>query len=106
MNCGIYSYNVLTKKEFFLSFVHRKVCPWRFDKFAYVPSVGTSGGLVIRWNSLVFACNVIYRETYAVSVQFCSLHVNRSWTLTNVYGPSSGDDQQRFVDWFKNVEIS
>jgi hypothetical protein len=23
-----------------------------------------------------------------------------------IYGPSSGDDQQRFVDWFKNIEIS
>ena len=32
----------------------RSWCPRRFDQFAYVPSIGASGGLITIWNSLNF----------------------------------------------------
>ena len=32
----------------------RKFCPKRYDCFAFSPSVGASGGLLVLWNSSVF----------------------------------------------------
>ena len=32
----------------------RSWCPRRFDQFAYIPSVGASGGLITVWNSSIF----------------------------------------------------
>src|SRR3954464_13659961 len=29
-------------------------CPRRFDQFAYIPSIGASGGLITVWNSSIF----------------------------------------------------
>jgi hypothetical protein len=32
----------------------RKFCPKRFDCFAFVPSYGASGGILVIWNSAIF----------------------------------------------------
>jgi hypothetical protein len=41
--------------EFLDQRIIRKLCPKRFDNFAYSPSVGASGGIIVLWNSAVFA---------------------------------------------------
>jgi hypothetical protein len=33
----------------------RKFCPKRFDTFAFSPSMGASGGILVVWNSSVFS---------------------------------------------------
>ena len=43
-----------TKCESFDWKLIRKFCPKRFDSFAYSPSVGASGGILVVWNSSVF----------------------------------------------------
>lgn len=39
-----------TKKESFDSSYIKNFCPRRIAKFAFLPSVGASGGLLIAWN--------------------------------------------------------
>jgi hypothetical protein len=33
--------------------------PKRFDSFVYSPSVGASGGILVLWNSVVFAGSLV-----------------------------------------------
>jgi exonuclease III len=37
----------------------RKCCPKRFDSFVYSPSVRASGGILVLWNSVVFAGSLV-----------------------------------------------
>jgi len=48
-----------TKRENFDIFYIKKFCPRNFDQFAFSPSVGAAGGLLIAWNSSVFEGSVI-----------------------------------------------
>jgi exonuclease III len=43
-----------TKCEAFDWRLIRKFCPKKFDSFAYAPSVGASGGIIVIWNSAIF----------------------------------------------------
>lgn len=43
-----------TKCEAFDWRLIRKFCPKKFDSFAYAPSDGASGGIIVIWNSSVF----------------------------------------------------
>ena len=61
-----------TKREFFdLAFL-KNFCPATFDSFAFVPSMGNSGGSVIIWKSSRLTGNVIFQNNYAQSVEFTS----------------------------------
>jgi exonuclease III len=44
-----------TKMEFFDHRIIKKFCPKCFDNFVYSPSVGASGGIIVLWNSSIFA---------------------------------------------------
>jgi hypothetical protein len=44
-----------TKCEYIDHKLIKKFCPKRFDNFAYSPSVGASGGLLVVWNSSIFS---------------------------------------------------
>ena len=54
-----------------LSFI-KSCCPKRFDDFAYIPSFGASGGIVIIWNSSLFHGLVMHCQPFAISVNFTS----------------------------------
>lgn len=61
-----------TKKPIIdLAFI-KSCCPKRFDKFAYVPSCGASGGLLTVWNSTVFTGDVLVSEGFALAIRFTS----------------------------------
>jgi hypothetical protein len=55
--------------------------------FAFVPSMGNSGGSITVWNSSKLVGNVIYQNEYALSVEFFSNSSNESWIITNIYAP-------------------
>ena len=57
-----------TKMMHFDNSTIRKFAPKRFDRFISVPSNGASGGLLILWNSAVFAGSLIMQETFGVVV--------------------------------------
>lgn len=62
-----------TKKESFVRADLRRFCPSSFDEFAFVPSIGNSGGFITVWNSSKLVGNVIFQNEYALSVEFLLL---------------------------------
>lgn len=66
--CSIVCLQETKRTAFDAAFV-KLFCPKKFDKFAYVPSSGSSGGLFIAWVSSVFSGSL---------VSLCSLNLLRS----------------------------
>jgi hypothetical protein len=81
------------------------MAPKRFNKYAFVPSEGASGGILMAWNGSIFKGNVIFSSKNAITVQFFSVHNGDSWKLTTVYGPCQGQDRQMFIDWLNDIQI-
>jgi len=57
--CSVYCIQETKKETFDHSFI-KKLAPKRFDKFAYAPSIGASGGILMGWNSSIFKGEVIH----------------------------------------------
>jgi hypothetical protein len=69
----------------------------RFNGFAYLPALGTAGGLVVAWCSndvRVLASRV---ECFSISIQLARGD-GPPWWLTTVYGPTTEDLKQVFLD--------
>jgi exonuclease III len=66
-NCAIFCIQE-TKKDHFDSYAIMKMAPKRFNKFAFVPSEGVSGGILMAWNDSVFKGNVIFSSKSAITV--------------------------------------
>lgn len=94
-----------TKCDYFDQRLLRKFCPKRFDNFAYAPSVGASGGILVLWNSAIFSGSLVEVQRFGISIQFTSTHNSEIWTLTTVYGPCRGADREQFVSWLYNLNI-
>lgn len=86
-----------TKREHFDDLFLRNICPASFDKFIYLPSTGASGGSIITWKSILFQGNLVFQNSYALSVEFCSMHDNAHWILTNIYAPCSHPEKRDFI---------
>ena len=59
-----------TKREHFDSAYIRKFCPKRLNKFAFLPSIGASGGLLVVWNDNLLQGEVVFQNEFALSAQF------------------------------------
>lgn len=81
------------------------LCPKRFDQFAFVPSHGASGGLLIVWNSSAFVGTVVINESFALGIQFKSMHSDSCWTHVNIYGPCGGVERHSFTSWLFDLNI-
>jgi hypothetical protein len=55
----------------------RKFAPKHFNKYAFSPSQGASGGIVVGWND-----QVLYSSKFAITIQFSSTHNAEEWKLT------------------------
>ena len=83
----------------------RSWCPRRFDQFAYVPSMGASGGLITVWNSSIFDGLLLESQQFGLIIKFTSKHNAEIWTLVNVYGPCDQQRRDAFVQWLYNLHI-
>ena len=72
---------------------------------ASVSSLGASGGILIIWKSSIFAGIEIFKNGYALLVEFTSCHDNSYWVLTNIYGPCDADGKRAFLEWFGNIQM-
>jgi exonuclease III len=84
----------------------RKFCPKRFNSFAFSPSIGASGGIIVLWNSSIFDGLLLEVKRFGIVIKFTSSHNSESWTLCCVYGPCKGEEKQQFVSWLYNLKIS
>jgi exonuclease III len=94
-----------TKKESFDNKSIRYFCPKRFDNFAFSPSVGVSGGILVVWNSSVFKETLIQVKRFVVVIEFESAHSDQKRTMVSVYGPCQGDLRDEFIQWLFNLII-
>jgi hypothetical protein len=79
--------------------------PPDFDKFEFLPLVGTSGGILTAWKGSLFSGELIFSNEFTISVEMTSLLNNESWVLTNVYGPCSTEGKRQFTDWLKQIQM-
>ena len=79
--------------------------PRRFDHFAFAPSVGDSGGILVIWSSSIFTGKLIEIRSFGVVVSFTSVHNAETWTLVSVYGPCDGQLRDDFVHWIYHFSI-
>ena len=94
-----------TKKPTIDNMFIKSCCPKRFDKFAYIPSNGASGGIVTIWNSAIFTGSVIMEEDFALAIKFRSTQSSQEWTLVNIYGPCQGDSRVTYTNWLRHLNI-
>jgi hypothetical protein len=103
-NCVVICLQETKCESFDHSFI-RSFCPKRFDRFAFSPSIGASGGLIVLWNSSIFTGTVLEIHRSAIRMQFTSTFNNQSWQLVNVYGPCKGLERDMFVQWLHDLDI-
>ena len=102
--CAIVCLQETKMPEVTFAFI-KTCCPRQFDRFAFVPSRGASGGLLTIWKSSVFSGTVISSDLFALAIDFVSTQSSQRWTLVNVYGPCTGTDRDVFTQWLYNVQI-
>ena len=102
--CSVYCLQETKKEAFDHSFI-KKLAPKRFDKFAFSPSAGASGGILMGWNNSIFSGEVVHCLKFALTVKFTSRHDNNSWLLTTVYGPCQGPEREDFINWMNALVI-
>lgn len=76
--------------------IWRSIGGSRLKKFAFLPAIGTAGGIIIRWNSLSFDKKVIHVGSYCLSIEFRNRVDNVTWVRTLVYGPNARHLKQGF----------
>jgi hypothetical protein len=76
-------------------------------KFANVPSIGSSCGLLlVVWNGAMFKGEVTQENNYAITVKFLALSSLLEFHVTNIYGPYTPVEKVAFMNWFYNFDSS
>jgi hypothetical protein len=57
-----------------------------FDKFFFLPAVGTRGGILLAWQSALVSVSHLHLSTNAITARI-SIGTDQSWWFTGVYGP-------------------
>jgi exonuclease III len=102
--CDIICLQETKRESFDLDYI-KKICPKKFNKFEYLPSVGSSGGIIVIWNGSLFSVEIAFQNEFSLSINFKSLLSNESWILTNIYGPCQAERKALFLDWFTNIDM-
>ena len=84
----------------------KSFAPKRFDQFAFIPSDGASGGLLVVWASNRFLGQVLLQESFAVVISFTSTCSADSFILVNVYGLCVGIERENFIAWLFHLDIA
>ncbi|XP_071681410.1 uncharacterized protein [Lolium perenne] len=74
----------------------------RFDGFAYLPAVGSAGGVLIAWASQSVRVLNSRVDRFSVSVQLCCPG-GSAWWLTSVYGPNAVDLKPLFLEELRQL---
>lgn len=83
----------------------KRIAPKRFNKFAFHPSQGASGGILMGWMDSNFEGEVLLNESFAITVKFKSRHNGQKWKLATIYGPCQGIPRDQFVQWFYDLHL-
>jgi hypothetical protein len=53
----------------------------------------------------MFHGNLVFQNSYAVSVEFFSKHSDAHWILTNIYAPCTYSGKRDFLQWFTDIQM-
>jgi hypothetical protein len=95
-----------TKKESFDDSYIRRFCNRSFDKFAFGPSIGASGGFLTIWKGSHFDAEVIDQNSFGHTICFRTKLTNQTWWLANIYAPCTPHRREEFLSWFSSLEIN
>jgi exonuclease III len=104
-SCGIICFQD-TKRETFDQTYLRNLCHRRFNIYAYIPSIGNSGGIITIWNGNLFTGTVTSQNSYQITIDFTCNLSGIKWTLTNVYGPAHNENRGEFLNWLCNIDTT
>jgi exonuclease III len=101
-NCNVICLQETKREEFDQAYI-RNFCPRKFNQFAYVPSIGNSGGLIIIWVGSQFSGKILNQHQFEITVELtCS--INREiWFVTNIYGPTNTGGRTLFTNWMLSL---
>ncbi|KAJ1257397.1 hypothetical protein BS78_K056800, partial [Paspalum vaginatum] len=66
-----------TKREHFDMRYIRNFAPKRFDCFDFIPSVGSSGGILLVWNNSIFSGTITERHSFAITAELLQYIINQ-----------------------------
>jgi exonuclease III len=70
---------------------------WRNGEFLFQDSVGASGGLAILWNPQTVTLLHPFSTRDTLTALFKDIASSKEGVITNVYGPQSIQDKERFI---------
>jgi exonuclease III len=103
--CVVLCFQETKRASFDHSFL-KNFCPRHFTNFAFTPSNGASGGLLIAWVGNFFDGVVIETHRFVATIKLTSLHSGQEWFLSNIYGPCAATDKADFINWLYNYDAS
>lgn len=95
-----------SKLDVISSFDMNAMLGTRFSSFEYLPSLGTSGGILIACRTPVVSCSLVHRGVYSISVMLSFEQQPDAWCLTGVYGPQADADKVEFLDELRSIRNS
>jgi exonuclease III len=104
IGCDIVCLQETKREHIDLNYI-KKFCPRAFDKFCYLPSVGSSGGTIIIWKGSMLDGELLMENEYAQSVEFMLKLNGQKWILTNIYAPSTPEGKMVFLRWFREIYL-
>jgi exonuclease III len=73
-----------------------------FDKFFFLPAIGTRGGILLAWQSALVSVSHSHFSTNALTARI-SIGVDQSWWFTGVYGPQRDVDKCAFLQELQDI---
>lgn len=80
----------------------REIGGSKLDHFCFSPANGTSGSMVIGWNSSLRKGRVVSVGSFCLSVEFTNLCDHSTWLCTTVYGPNLRHLKPSFWEKLRN----
>jgi exonuclease III len=103
-NAQILCFQETKRSSFDLPYI-RNFCPRKFDQFAFLPSIGRSGGILTVWCSSEFSGSVVFSNAFSLSVEFCSSRSEDTFIVTNIYGPCQHERKLEFISWLHDIQM-
>lgn len=75
--------------------------PPQLRSFLYMPSTGSSGGLLVAWDANAVDITDLYKDQFCISARVQSVSNNTSFQLTTVYAPCEDSDRP---DFFRTLD--
>ncbi|CAL5070105.1 unnamed protein product [Urochloa decumbens] len=94
-----------TKLSVISPFLVNEMLGSRFSSFAYLPSNGASGGILVACRGPEMSCSQLHIGSYSVSVLIDVVQPQAHWCLTSVYGPQSDEDKVLFLNELRSIQI-